>query len=96
MVSGRVASTDGPIDRTVLGLPVHLRLIDPSWHEPLFGMAYNFYRGSHFSVRQMVWGDRGGRFPWDDGVVQQSREGQLPGWLPVDQADRRWAGLVAE
>ena len=96
MVSGRVTSADGPIDQTVLGLPVHLRLMDPSWYEPLFGMAYNFYQGPHFSVRQMVWGDRGGRFPWDDGVVEQSREGQPSGWLPADQAGTRWAGLLAE
>ena len=96
MASGRVTSTDGPIDRAVLGLPVHLRLIDTSWCEPLFGMAHNFQQGSPFSVRQMVWGDRGGRFPWDDGVVEQSREGQPPGWLPAGQAGPRWAGLLAE
>ncbi|WP_229070232.1 DUF4262 domain-containing protein [Actinoplanes sp. DH11] len=45
---------------------------------------------------QVVWGDRAGRFPWDDDVVEQSRVGQPPGWLPADRAGPRLADLLAE
>ncbi|BAL88238.1 hypothetical protein AMIS_30180 [Actinoplanes missouriensis 431] len=96
MTSGRVAPAASPIDPAVLGLPVHLRPMDPSWHEPLFGMAHHFYQGSHFRVRQIVWADRSGRYPWDDGVTEQSREGQPPGWLPADRAGHRWLDLLTE
>jgi hypothetical protein len=96
IATGRTHATDGPIDRAILGLPAELRLIDPSWNEALFGVANNFYQGSQFQVRQVVWGDRGGRFPWDDGVVEQSRQDQPTGWLPANQASPRWAGLLAE
>jgi hypothetical protein len=96
VADGEPLPVDGPLDRAVLGLPAILRPMDPSWHEELFGVANNFYQGPHFRARQVIWGDRSGRYPWDEGVVAESRRGQPAGWLPIEQASPPWSELLAE
>lgn len=96
IADGRDLLEEGSIDQALLGLPVILRPMDSSWFEALFGAAENFYQGGGPRVRQVVWGDRSGRFPWDDGVVEESRRGQPAGWLPASEASSLWAVLLAE
>lgn len=48
------------------GLPLVLKQVDPGWYPVLFGNAARFQRTS-VPVRQVVWTDPAGRFPWDDG-----------------------------
>ena len=78
------------------GVPTQLRPVDDSWHEALFGTAWRFYRGTQVPVRQLVWPDTNGVWPWLDGATASSRSRQAFAWLPVDQhPPGRWR-LIAE
>lgn len=57
------AQTDGVLQ----GYPVAFRQVHGSWFRPLFGSARRFYGNWSFAVLQVVYPDRDGRFPWDDG-----------------------------
>ncbi|HEX6970308.1 MAG TPA: DUF4262 domain-containing protein [Micromonosporaceae bacterium] len=46
------------LDDSVIDIPGLLRLIDESWHPGLFGIARDFYRGTVFRFRQLIWADR--------------------------------------
>lgn len=64
---------------------VAVRRVDPGWHEDLFGQALGFCRGRTPTFLQLVWPDREGRFPWDEGVEAFCRDAQPMLWLPWDQ-----------
>lgn len=67
---------------------VAVRRVDPSWHEDLFGQALGFYRGRTPTFLQLVWPDREGRFPWDEGVDEHCRQVQPMLWLPWSEHPR--------
>ena len=77
--------------------PVLLREMDVSWEEPLFGTMCGYYGAvDAVPVRQVIWPDRHGLWPWEDGATESSRDAQPLGWLPVtEHPDGGWR-LVAE
>jgi Domain of unknown function (DUF4262) len=69
----------GVLDR----FPVQLRDADPSWHPALFGAMCGYYGTLETPVRQLVWPDREGRWPWDAAATATCRERQPQAWVPV-------------
>jgi hypothetical protein len=61
-----------------------LRKVRGTWFEDLFGQALGFYRTPPLPILQLVWPDRAGLFPWDEGTDQACRERQPQLWLPYD------------
>lgn len=76
--------------------PTQLRTVHSSWQKPLFGAAHRFYRGSQVPVRQLVWPDRFGRWPWDGQATLSSRTRQAQTWLPVSEHPAGGWRLVGE
>jgi len=37
------------------------------WYAPFIGYATWFYDGAHFPALQLIWPDKGRRFPWQSG-----------------------------
>jgi len=75
---------------------VQLRTIHPSWHEPLFETLCAYYGRTDIPVRQVVWPDRDGRWPWDEAATDTCRDRQPRAWLPVpEHPDGGWR-LVGE
>lgn len=65
--------------------PVQLRAISPTWHRALFGPACGYYGTADVPVRQLVWPDREGRWPWAENATATCRERQPQAWVPVDR-----------
>jgi hypothetical protein len=83
---------DGVLDR----FPVQVRGVDPSWHRSLFAAMCAYYGTLETPVRQLVWPDRDGRWPWDPAATATCRERQPQVWVAVDQhAEGPWR-LVGE
>ena len=59
------ADLDTPLEGVVHGYPLRARSVQPRWYGPFLGTASWFYRGAPFPVWQVLWPDRGGRFPWE-------------------------------
>ncbi|WP_405434080.1 DUF4262 domain-containing protein [Micromonospora sp. NBC_00617] len=85
-----------PFHGVLDGFPTQLRAVDPSWHDPLFGTAYRFYRGVTVPFQQLVWPDRNGLWPWEDGATASSRNRQAHSWLPVREHPQGAWRLVGE
>lgn len=85
-----------PFDGVIEGFDTQLREVHPSWYRALFGTALSFYRGVAVPVRQLVWPDRRGRWPWDDDATPSSRARQAFAWLPVAQHPEGAWRLVGE
>jgi len=44
--------------------------VDPQWYAAFLGYAQWFYESADgFPALQLVWPDKGGRYPWDDGFA---------------------------
>lgn len=87
---------DRPFEGVLEGFPVLLRTVDPSWHEPLFETMCAHYGRTDVPVRQVVWPDREGHWPWDEAATETSRDRQPSAWLPVaEHPDGGWR-LVGE
>jgi hypothetical protein len=85
-----------PFTGVIDGHSTQLRTVDESWRDPLFGSAHRFYRLWPVPVRQLVWPDRDGRWPWDPEATQTCRTRQASAWLPVSEhPDGGWK-LVGE
>jgi hypothetical protein len=85
-----------PFDGVLDNFPVQVRAADPSWHRPLFGPMCGYYGTDEVPVRQLVWPDREGRWPWDAAATATCRERQPQAWVPVEQhPDGPWR-LVGE
>jgi hypothetical protein len=88
---------DGEPFHGILGeYPTQLRTVHTSWHDALFGAAHRFYQGQPVPVRQLVWPDRHGRWPWDPEATLSSRTRQAQAWLPVAQHPAGGWRLVGE
>ncbi|GAB4137858.1 MAG: hypothetical protein Fur0037_03260 [Planctomycetota bacterium] len=55
--------------------PCEFRAIDPA-HLRLFAPAVSFHGGTDFSMLQLFWPDRQGRFPWSPGAREEHRRRQ--------------------
>jgi hypothetical protein len=78
-------AVDEPFHGVIDGFETKLRDVHPSWHPALFGAAVAFYRGTAVPVRQLIWPDRNGLWPWDDNATPSSRNRQAFAWLPVGE-----------
>lgn len=83
-----------PFTGVLDGARVQLRTMHPSWDDSLFGTAERFY-GRPVPVRQLVWPDRNGNWPWEAGASHACRA-QPRGWLPVAEHPPGGWRLVAE
>ncbi|WTW93452.1 DUF4262 domain-containing protein [Streptomycetaceae bacterium NBC_01309] len=66
------------------GLALVLKDADPGWHPTFFGQTAWFHRAA-VPVRQVVWPDPAGVFPWEDGFDQACRTAQPTLWIPPDR-----------
>lgn len=89
-------ASDEPFHGVMDGFETQLRDIDPSWHQALFGPVLGFYRGTRVPVRQLVWPDRHGVWPWDEKATASSRNRQAFAWLPVAEHPAGSWRLVGE
>jgi len=87
---------DEPFHGVIDGFETQLRDVHPSWHRALFGAAIGFYRGTMVPVRQLIWPDRNGLWPWDDEATPSSRNRQAFSWLPVHEHPAGSWRLVGE
>jgi hypothetical protein len=87
---------DQPFEGVIEGFPTQLRSVDESWRDGLFGSAYRFYRGWPVPVRQLVWPDRNGLWPWESGATPSSRTRQAYAWMPVSEHPEGGWKLVGE
>jgi hypothetical protein len=85
-----------PFDGVLTGFPVLLEEVHPSWNEPLFGAMCGYYGVSEVPVRQVVWPDRDGRWPWQGTATEACRLRQPSSWLPVSEHPAGAWRLVAE
>ena len=68
---------DGMVDAGFLeGYDSLFRQVPASRYESHFGRAIDFYGGTDFPVLQLVYPDREGRWPWEEGVAAGFREAQ--------------------
>jgi hypothetical protein len=70
--------TRPPIDAPFVGLldddlPCALVTVDTAAHLDLFEAASMWHRRTTFAVVQLVWPDRAGLLPWDDGFSEHTR-----------------------
>ncbi|MFE3449749.1 DUF4262 domain-containing protein [Nonomuraea sp. NPDC059194] len=79
---GRTLVVDQERDDVIEGLPVTIKAVHRSWHEPLFGQALYFYQHSPVPFMEVVWPDRSGLFPWQDGCAAGVRDRQPQLWIP--------------
>jgi hypothetical protein len=63
------------------GYDVVARPVHPSWYRSFFGTAIDFYQRPPVPFLQLVWPDRQGQFPWDDGVAEACLIQQPQLWL---------------
>lgn len=65
--------------------PAYLFQIDKSKYQEYLGWSQWFYGNDDFPSLQLVWSDRAGNFPWEDGFDETFREDQPDltekGWL---------------
>jgi hypothetical protein len=92
-VAQRVAAgepvADGQVRHDVLaGYPVALRAVADGWHPTYLGAALGYYRQPAPEFLQVVWPDREGRFPWQDGD-ERFRDSQPQAWR-APGAGSRW------
>jgi hypothetical protein len=52
------------------------RRVNPTRYDGLLNYSIWYYEGSHFPVFQLVWPDKAGLFPWDDGFDERFRNDQ--------------------
>ncbi len=67
------------------GFPVTWRPVHPTWYPDLFGWALWFYRNPPLPIVQLIWPDRHGLFPWQDGSGERCRRDQPSLWIPMSE-----------
>ena len=93
----RDSASDGDlIDGVISGHQLMLSDVDASWREPLFGVVASFYGTGEVPIRQVVWPDRDGRWPWDDAASEACRTRQPRLWTPVAEHPEGSWRLVGE
>jgi hypothetical protein len=85
-----------PLHGVLDGFSTQLKGVHESWRPALFGSAGRFYQGAAAPVRQLVWPDRHGIWPWQPAVAQSCRNRQASAWLPVAEHPAGGWRLVGE
>jgi hypothetical protein len=71
------AFASGTVSTEILrNLPVSFRAVDPAHYPEWIGLGLWFYRSlrpGELPLLQIVWPDREGRFPWDEGFDESLR-----------------------
>ncbi|MBY0456341.1 MAG: DUF4262 domain-containing protein [Gemmataceae bacterium] len=67
MIDGRTFTPGERIEGLLEGYPAVVAPVDPRHYRGFVGYARWLNRGDAFPLQQIVWPDRDGRFPWDDG-----------------------------
>jgi uncharacterized protein DUF4262 len=57
-------------------LPTCFGQVEAQYYDAYFGQALAFHQKHPFPVLQMVWGDRLGTFPWENGFERQFQKKQ--------------------
>ena len=74
-----------PTDGVLGNLRVCFFRVDRRRYDDHLGWSRWFYRGGDFECVQLVWPDRGGAFPWQDGFDPKFRNDQVDlsvgGWM---------------
>ena len=83
--SGRPPMPNERRDGVLPDFPVAFRPVHDSWYRELFGYAVWFTQRPPLPIVQVIWPDREGRFPWDEGCGERCRFDQPQLWLPKDQ-----------
>ncbi len=84
--AGRMLLPDRLGDDVVGTTEVFPRPALASWHRHLFGAALSFYRGQPVPMLQLVWPDRDGVLPWDQGCDDDCLAAQPRLWDRVTAA----------
>ncbi len=72
------------------GYQVAIRPVHPTWYPSFFGAGIDFQRQPPWPVAQVIWPDKEGRLPFEEGAGDACRAGQPPLWLPKDQVGGAW------
>jgi hypothetical protein len=67
MRAGRRFRTNRRTTGILEGYPAVFVAVDPRYYLGYLGCGRWLYRGDEFPILQLVWPDREGRFPWDEG-----------------------------
>ncbi|MFC3831331.1 MULTISPECIES: DUF4262 domain-containing protein [Deinococcus] len=70
-----------PSSEVIEGYEVAFRTVDQQHYREYLGTGMWFYQGFNFATLQMIWPDREGRFPWDDGFHAANLPRQPPLYL---------------
>jgi hypothetical protein len=81
---GRPPQPDEVREGVLEGFSIQWRPAHESWYHDLFGYGLWFYQG-WFPVLQMVWPDRHGLFPWEEGCGDRCRLDQPVLWRPAEE-----------
>lgn len=78
-------------DDVLDGYDVVIRMARPPWYRRFFGAGIDFYQRPPMPMAQVVWPDRAGLFPWDEGVDEWCRQSQPRLWMrPDDHPSGGW------
>lgn len=78
-------------------VPVTFRPVHDSWYAELFGFALWFTQRPPLPIVEVVWPDREGRFPWEDGCGARCRDDQPQLWLARDRHPMgRWTRATVQ
>lgn len=67
---------DGDIVKKLANFPVALVSVPKDRFEGVLNVCLAFYEHSEFEALQLVWPDREGRFPWQNGFDEKFRRAQ--------------------
>jgi hypothetical protein len=76
-------------DAVFANLPAYAFPIAKKYYANLLGWSRWFYAGDEFSCLQIVWPDRAGLFPWENGFDVQFQADQL------DLTEQGWKSYIA-
>lgn len=96
IASGQPAGPGSLINGVIADDPVLLQRVEPAWQLVFFGTAHGFY-GATASVPflQVLWPDKVGRFPGDDGFAKPLADRRPSLRLPMSQHPAGpWAAQV--
>jgi hypothetical protein len=64
------------LDLAAQGLPTCFGEVEPQYYEAYLGQAIVFHQPDTFPILQVVWSDREGHFPWEEGADPRVRNQQ--------------------
>ncbi len=82
---------EAALDGVLQGFPLLVKPVRREWFEPLFGWGRWFYDREAFPLRQLVWPDSNGKFPWSPEAGERCRTAQPQLWLaPLSRPAGQW------